>query len=67
MDKISNKPLCVKGILATFKELSDNQTKFVFKQIFKTGEECRKINAFAGDKNDENFDRHESELQKMTA
>ncbi len=55
------------SVVVTFEELSDNQTKVVCKQIFKTDEECRKVKAFAGDKNEENFDRLENELQKITA
>jgi len=34
--------------------------------LFDTAEECRKIKAFAVEKNEENFDRLEIELTKMT-
>ena len=54
-------------VVATFEEVSADKTKVVFKQIFNTAEECRKVKAFAGDKNEENFDRLEDELRKMIA
>ena len=53
-------------VVATFEEVAADKTKVVFWQIFNTAEECRKIKAFAGDKNEENFDRLENELRKMT-
>ena len=37
----------------------------IFKMIFETEEECRKIKVFAVDKNEENFDKLEIELRKM--
>ncbi|MEZ5346945.1 MAG: SRPBCC family protein [Pyrinomonadaceae bacterium] len=52
-------------VVAAFEEVSANQTKIVFKQLFETADECRKVKAFAVDKNEENFDRLESELAKM--
>ncbi|MBC7913302.1 MAG: SRPBCC domain-containing protein [Pyrinomonadaceae bacterium] len=52
-------------VVATFEEVSHNQTKLVFKMLFSTADECRKIKAFAVDKNEENFDRLEKELIKM--
>lgn len=53
-------------VVATFEEVSADKTKVVFKQLFHTAEECRKIKAFAPAKNEENFDRLENELRKMT-
>ncbi len=53
-------------VVATFEEISPDKTKLVFKMLFDTAEECRKIKAFAVDKNEENFDRLEIELTKMT-
>jgi uncharacterized protein YndB with AHSA1/START domain len=53
-------------VLATFEALSDDKTKIVFKQIFYTAEECEKIRKYTVGKNDENFDRLENELTKMT-
>lgn len=53
-------------VVATFEELSGDQTKLVFKMLFNTADECRKVKAFAVDKNEENFDRLENELTKMT-
>lgn len=35
--------------------------------IFNSAEECNKVKAFAVDKNEENFDRLEIELAKMTS
>ncbi|WP_276359187.1 SRPBCC domain-containing protein [Daejeonella sp. H1SJ63] len=52
-------------VLATFEETDDNQTRLVFKMLFNSAEECRKVKAFAVDKNEENFDRLEIELTKM--
>jgi uncharacterized protein YndB with AHSA1/START domain len=53
-------------VLATFEDVSEAKTKLVFKMLFQTAEECRKIKTFAVDKNEENFDRLEKELAKMT-
>ena len=53
-------------VVASFEEMSPDKTKLVFKMLFDTAEECRKIKAFAVDKNEENFDRLEIELTKMT-
>ncbi|MEN2399914.1 SRPBCC family protein [Flavobacterium sp. MC2016-06] len=52
-------------ILATFEEISENQTKVVFKMLFSTIEECNKLKPFVVDKNEENFDKLEVELSKM--
>lgn len=53
-------------VVAVFEELSKDNTKLVFKMLFDTANECRKVKAFAIDKNEENFDRLEIELTKMT-
>ena len=34
--------------------------------VFETAEECAKLRSFVVDKNEENFDRLEDELAKMT-
>lgn len=52
-------------VVATFEQVADDKTKLVFKMLFDTAEECRKIKAFAVDKNEENFDRLENELTRM--
>lgn len=52
-------------VVATFEQIADDKTKLVFKMLFDTAEECRKVKAFAVDKNEENFDRLENELCKM--
>lgn len=53
-------------VVATFEEVSADETKIVFKMLFDSPEECSKIKAFAVDKNEENFDRLENELFKMS-
>lgn len=52
-------------VLTTFERINDSETKVVFRQIFDTPEECSKLAKFVVDKNEENFDRLESELLKM--
>lgn len=54
-------------VVATFEEVAAGKTKIVFKMIFNSAKECNKIKPFAVDKNEENFDRLEDELIKMTA
>lgn len=61
--KRHSKPLF--QVLATFETVAENQTKLTFKMLFETAEECKKIKPFAVDKNEENFDRLETELSKM--
>jgi uncharacterized protein YndB with AHSA1/START domain len=53
-------------VIVTFEEVSIGKTKILFRQIFNSAEECNKIKAFAGDKNEEVFDKLENELIKMT-
>ncbi len=53
-------------VVATFEEISENKTKIVFKQLFDSEDECRKVKKFAVDKNEENFDRLENELINVT-
>ena len=62
--KRHSKPLF--KVVATFEEISANETKLVFKMIFDTAEECNKVKKFAVDKNEENFDKLENELAKMS-
>ncbi len=52
-------------VVFTFKEITSDQTKIVFRMIFDTPEECNKLKPFVVDKNEENFDRLEKELAKM--
>lgn len=52
-------------VVATFEEISEDKTSLVFKMLFNTPEECRKIKPFVIDKNEENFDKLENELIKM--
>lgn len=53
-------------VVFTFEEISSKKTKIVFRMIFDTPEECNKLKPFVVDKNEENFDRLEKELAKMT-
>lgn len=52
-------------VMATFEDISANETKLVFKMLFNSVEECAKLKPFVVDKNEENFDRLERELSKM--
>ena len=59
-----SKPLFT--ILTTFHKLSANSTEVIFNMIFDTPEECNKLRPFVVDKNEENFDKLEDELKRMT-
>lgn len=63
--KRHSKPLF--QVLATFEEAGIQQTKIVFKMLFTTTAECDKLKKFVVDKNEENFDKLEMELAKMSA
>lgn len=52
-------------IVASFEEISIDQTKIIFRMVFDTAEESNKLRPFVVDKNEENFDRLEVELSKM--
>lgn len=52
-------------VAVSFEAVSDNETKIVFKMIFDTPEECNKLKPYVVDKNEENFDKLETELSKM--
>ncbi|MBB1285295.1 SRPBCC domain-containing protein [Flavisolibacter sp. BT320] len=52
-------------VVATFEEVAPNRTKIIFRQVLDSAETCKKVKAFAGDRNEENFDRLEAELAKM--
>lgn len=58
-----SKPLF--NIVATFEKIAENKTTLVFRMVFATAEECAKLRPYVVDKNEENFDRLESELAKM--
>ena len=62
--KRHSKPLF--RIAALFDETEHEQTKLTFRMIFDTPEECEKLKKFVVDKNEENFDKLEMELAKMT-
>lgn len=61
--KRHSKPLF--QVVATFEEISDHDTRIVFRMIFDSPEACNKLKKFVVDKNQENFDRLENELIKM--
>ena len=61
--KRHSKPLF--QVVASFKEISKEQTEVIFKMIFATADECSKIRPYVIDKNEENFDKLEVELSKM--
>ncbi|MRX46034.1 SRPBCC family protein [Pedobacter puniceum] len=61
--KRHSKPLF--QVVASFEEISHQQTKLVFKMIFDTAEECEKLKPFVVDKNEENFDKLEAVLLSM--
>lgn len=63
--KRHSKPLF--HVLATFEEVAAGKTKVVFKMLFTSAEECNKLKPFVVDKNEENFDRLETELSKMAS
>jgi uncharacterized protein YndB with AHSA1/START domain len=48
-----------------FEEVSNEQTRVVFKQIFKTAEECAKLRKYVPEKNEENMNRLGEELKCM--
>ncbi|MFZ1560077.1 MAG: SRPBCC family protein [Saprospiraceae bacterium] len=61
--KRHSKPLF--QVVATFDDLIQDKTKVVFKMLFETADECNKIKKFVVDKNEENFDKLETELTRM--
>ena len=63
--KRHSKPLF--KVVATFEEIATEQTKIIFRMVFDSAEECNKLKPFVVDKNEENFDKLETELAKMTS
>lgn len=51
-------------IVATFEEKTTHQTLLTFRMIFDTPQACERVKIYAVDKNEENFDRLETELQR---
>lgn len=49
-----------------FEALTENTTRVVFKQKFATREECEKLRKYVPEKNEENMDRLEDELKRMS-
>ena len=54
-------------VLATFEQVSEDKTKIVFKMLFNSADECGKLKPFVVDKNEENFDKLEIELNRMSS
>ncbi len=54
-------------VVATFEKVTENKTKLVFKMLFNSVDECNKLKPFVVGKNEENFDKLEVELQRMTS
>jgi len=52
-------------VAASFEPLASHQTRIVFRMVFDSPEACNKLKGFVVDKNEENFDRLETELAKM--
>lgn len=46
-------------------DIAPGKTKFGFRMIFDSPQECNKIKSFVINKNEENFDRLERELKTM--
>lgn len=55
------------NVVTTFEAHTAHETKVVFRMIFNDAEECGRLSAFIAEKNEENFDRLEAELKKMTS
>ncbi len=53
-------------VQASFEEAGENKTRVTFKMVFDTPEECENMKAFVVDKNEQNLDRLEAELKKMS-
>lgn len=53
------------NVEVSFEAISDNKTKVVFQMIFDNEKLYNTINAFAPEKNEENFDRLEGVLAQM--
>ncbi len=60
-----SKPLF--NVVATFEAVGTDKTNLVFRMVFESANECDKIRRFAVEKNEENFDKLEVELIKMSA
>jgi len=63
--KRHSKPLF--RVVATFERINASQTSVIFKMIFETASACNKIKRFAIAKNEENFDKLENELIKISS
>src|SRR5690606_16509252 len=52
-------------VVVPFQDVTSDSTKIVFRQVFDTVDACNKIKTFAGNKNEEVFDRLEKELKSV--
>lgn len=62
--KRHSKPLF--QVVTTFEEINTDSTKIFFKMLFNSAAECNKLKPFVVDKNEENFDKLEVVLAKMS-
>lgn len=62
--KRHSKPLF--NIAVIFDKRNPQETYLTLRMIFETEEECNKLKKYVVDKNEENFDRLEKELARMT-
>ena len=53
-------------VVAAFEETAADKTNIIFRMLFTSADECSKVKKIAVDKNEENFDRLEVELAKMS-
>jgi uncharacterized protein YndB with AHSA1/START domain len=54
------------NVVVTFDQLTTSSTRILYRMIFDSKENCDKVKSFAGDKNQEVFDKLEAELSTMT-
>ena len=52
-------------VVAEFEFITENTTRLIFKMLFATAEECKKLKPFVVDKNEENFDKLELVLRQV--
>lgn len=59
------KPMHKFQVVATFAEQA-GKTKLTFRMVFKSAAECAKVKVYAVEANEQNFDRLEAQLAKMS-
>ncbi len=53
-------------VTATFAEPASGKTRVTFQMLFETAAACEKVKGFAPEANEQNFDRLEAELTRMS-